>query len=166
MEHPRYNSIRLSGRTEIKNKKKRKTKKREEKKQEARKKRRKNKTKQNKKSVDNTRNANLLRHVVGSPKRYGISGKWFRDGLDLRDKRFVALQSRRWPPLTRAGSVISRLIKSVMRPRRRNASRSVWQSKTRLTLAAICALGKAIERFLSGHPIRLIVNSRHRWSRC
>lgn len=32
-------------------------------------------TKRNKKSIDNARNANLLRRVVGSRKRYGTSGK-------------------------------------------------------------------------------------------
>lgn len=32
-------------------------------------------TKRNKKSIDNARNANLLRCVVGSRKRYGTSGK-------------------------------------------------------------------------------------------
>lgn len=84
MEHPLINPIRLSGQIGIKNKskkKKKKNEKREEKNEKGEKKEEKKKTKQNKKCVDNTRNANLLRRVVGSPKRYGISGKWFRGGL-------------------------------------------------------------------------------------
>ena len=89
MEHPLINPIRLSGQTGIKNKSKKKKKKKKQ-----------NKTK----SVSITREMPTC-CAVSSVRQSDMvyPGNGFGAGsLDLRDKRFVARQSRRWPPLTRA----------------------------------------------------------------
>lgn len=107
MEHPLINPIRLSGQTGIKNKskkKKKKERKKGRKKREGREKRRKKKKQNKTKSVSITREMPTC-CAVSSVRQSDMvyPGNGFGAGsLDLRDKRFVARQSRRWPPLTRA----------------------------------------------------------------